>query len=84
MYDTKNIKNKMEQAVERFKTEMSKVRTGRAHPDMLSSIKVEVYGQYMPLNQVANVNVADATMLMITPFDPANIRINFIRSNFFP
>ena len=73
MYDTKNIKNKMEQAVERFKTEMSKVRTGRAHPDMLSSIKVEVYGQYMPLNQVANVNVADATMLMITPFDPANI-----------
>ena len=73
MYDTKNIKNKMEQAVERFKTEMSKVRTGRAHPDMLSSIKVEVYGQYIPLNQVANVNVADATMLMITPFDPANI-----------
>ena len=73
MYDTKSVKNKMDQVVERFKTEMTKVRTGRAHPDMLSSVKVELYGQYMPLNQAANINVADATMLTITPFDPANI-----------
>ena len=40
---------------------------------MLSSIKVEAYGQYMPLNQVANVTIADATMLLITPFDPSTI-----------
>ena len=73
MYDTKSLEDKMAQCIERFKAEMAKVRTGRAHPDMLSGIKVEVYGQYMPLNQAANVNVADASMLIITPFDPANI-----------
>ena len=53
---------------------MKKVRTGRAHPDMLSGVKVEVYGQYMPLNQVANITAADATLLVITPFDPSNIQ----------
>ena len=64
----------MEGAVERFKDEMKKVRTGRAHPDMLTGIKVEVYGQYMPLNQVSNITAADATLLVVTPFDPANIQ----------
>ncbi len=41
---------------------------------MLSGIKVEVYGQFMPLNQVANVTAADATLLVITPFDPSTIQ----------
>ena len=74
MFDTTDDKNKMSAVIERFKEEMKKVRTGRAHPDMLSSIKVEAYGQFMPLNQVANVTAADATMLVITPFDPTNIQ----------
>ena len=71
--DTNEEKKKMEAVLERFKGEMSKVRTGRAHPDMLASIKVEAYGQFMPLNQVANVTISDATMLLVTPFDPATI-----------
>ncbi len=74
MFDTNEDRNKMNAVIERFKDEMKKVRTGRAHPDMLSSIKVEAYGQMMPLNQVANVTAADATMLVITPFDPANLQ----------
>lgn len=74
MFDTKDDRKKMEEVIERFKNEMKKVRTGRAHPDMLSEIKVEVYGQFMPLNQVANITAADATLLVITPFDPANIQ----------
>lgn len=74
MFDTSEDKKKMETVIERFKDEMKKVRTGRAHPDMLSTIKVEAYGQFMPLNQVANVTAADATMLVITPFDPTNIQ----------
>lgn len=74
MFDTSEDKNKMSAVIERFKDEMKKVRTGRAHPDMLSSIKVEAYGQFMPLNQVANVTAADATMLVITPFDPSTIQ----------
>ena len=74
MFDTKEDRKKMEGVIERFKEEMKKVRTGRAHPDMLSGIKVEVYGQFMPLNQVANVTAADATLLVITPFDPSTIQ----------
>ena len=42
--------------------------------DMLSGIKVEVYGQFMPLNQVANITASDATLLVVTPFDPSNIQ----------
>lgn len=74
MFDTKEDRKKMEGVIERFKDEMKKVRTGRAHPDMLSGIRVEVYGQFMPLNQVANITVADATLLVVTPFDPSNIQ----------
>ena len=74
MFDTNEDRKKMEGVVERFKDEMKKVRTGRAHPDMVSGVKVEVYGQFMPLNQVSNVTAADATLLVITPFDPSNIQ----------
>ena len=74
MFDTAEDRKKMEGVIERFKNEMKKVRTGRAHPDMLSGVKVEVYGQFMPLNQTANITAADATRLVITPFDPANIQ----------
>ena len=83
MFDTSEDKKKMEAVITRFKDEMKKVRTGRAHPDMLSGIKAEVYGQYMPLNQVANITAADATMLTITPFDPSTIQAiaNAIRND---
>lgn len=74
MFDVAEDRRKMESVIERFKDEMKKVRTGRAHPDMLSGIKVEAYGQYMPLNQVANITAADATLLVITPFDPSTIQ----------
>ena len=74
MFDSKEYRVDCEAVIERFKGEMSKVRTGRAHPDMLASVKVEAYGQYMPLNQVANVTIGDATMLLITPYDPSTIQ----------
>ncbi len=74
MFDTNEDRKKMTDVIERFKEEMKKVRTGRAHPDMLSGIKVEAYGQFMPLNQVANITAADATLLVITPFDPSTIQ----------
>lgn len=73
MFDTKEEQKKMDEVLERFSNELKKVRTGRAHPDMLAGVKVEAYGQWMPLNQVGNVTIGDATMLVITPFDPANI-----------
>ena len=73
MFDTNSVKTKMTATVDRFKDEMKKVRTGRAHPDMLANVKAEVYGQYTPLNQIANITVSGATMLLITPYDIANI-----------
>ncbi len=74
MFDTNEERKKMDSVVRRFMDEMKKVRTGRAHPDMVSGVKVEVYGQFMPLNQVANITATDATLLTITPFDPSNIQ----------
>lgn len=74
MFDTKEDRKKMESVVERFDNEMKKIRTGRAHPDMLAGVKVEAYGQLTPLNQVANITAADATLLIVTPFDPTNLK----------
>lgn len=73
MFDDTEYKNAMEAAVAHFQDELKKVRTGRAHPDMLANVKVEAYGQFMPLNQVANVTVQGGTMLQVTPFDPSTI-----------
>lgn len=74
MFDDTEYRKAMDAAVARFNEEMKKVRTGRAHPDMLANIKVEAYGQFMPLNQVANVTASGATLLVVTPFDPSNIQ----------
>lgn len=73
MFDTKTYEKKMDQAIEHFRGELRKVRTGRAHPGMLDSVVVEAYGTTMPLNQVANVTTPEAQMLLVTPFDPSNI-----------
>ena len=66
MFNTNSVKTKMTAVVDRFKDEMKKVRTGRAHPDMLADIRAEVYGQMSPLNQISNITVQGATMLLVT------------------
>lgn len=76
-------KTKFTQAVEHFKEELKKVRTGRAHPSMLDGVMVEAYGTPMPLVQVASVSTPEAQLLQITPFDPSNLQAiaNAIRNN---
>ena len=74
MFDTDPYELKMNQALEHYETELSKIRTGRAHPGMLDGVTVEAYGSQMPLNQVANITAPEAQLLQITPFDPANIQ----------
>lgn len=74
MFDDSEYRDSMKNVIARFEEAMKKVRTGRAHPDMLANIKVEAYGQFMPLNQVANITVSDGTMLLVTPFDPGTIQ----------
>lgn len=74
---------KFDAAVEHYKEELKKLRTGRAHPSMLDGIMVEAYGTQMPLNQTATVTTADAQLLQITPFDPNNLQAiaSAIRNN---
>ena len=71
--DTSIYDQKFDAVVAHFAEEAKKVRTGRAHPDMLSGVRVEVYGTKMPLNQVASVTAPEATQIVVTPFDPANL-----------
>ena len=73
MFDTKPYEQKMDAALEHFQDDLKKVRTGRAHPDMLEGVSVEAYGAKMPLNQVANVTAPEAQMILVSPFDPGNI-----------
>lgn len=74
MFNTDSYQEKMSLALMHFEDELKKVRTGRSHPSMLDSITVEVYGQKMPLNQVANVTAPEPQLLQITPFDPSNVQ----------
>lgn len=74
MFDTKPVEEKMNHALVHFEDELKKVRTGRAHPDMLDSIIVEAYGSRVPLNQVANITVPEPQLLQVNPFDPSNIQ----------
>ncbi|CAK4069206.1 ribosome recycling factor [Vibrio sp. MarTm2] len=64
-----DAQERMEKSVEALKNNLSKVRTGRAHPSLLAGISVEYYGAPTPLNQVANVVAEDARTLAITVFD---------------
>jgi ribosome recycling factor len=73
MFDTDSYELRMEGALEHFEGELRKVQTGRAQPSMLDSIKVEVYGTLMPLNQAANITAPEPQLIQITPFDPSNI-----------
>jgi ribosome recycling factor len=59
----------MKAAVDAARREFSTVRTGKATPALLDSIKVEAYGAQMPLNQVATVNTPEPTLLVVQPFD---------------
>lgn len=64
---------KLELALAHLGDNIKKIRTGRAHPDMLSGLKAEAYGQQTPLNQMANITAPEAQLLQITPFDPQNL-----------
>jgi ribosome recycling factor len=66
-------KTRMEKAVEDFRKELASVRTGRANAAILDHVRVDYHGTPMPVNQLGNVTVPDASMLMITPWDPSAV-----------
>ena len=63
-------KTRMEKAVEDFRKEISTLRTGRANAAILDAIRVEYHGTPMPVNQLGTVTVPEATLLVISPWDP--------------
>ncbi|WP_395147003.1 ribosome recycling factor [Moraxella atlantae] len=70
----KQGEEKMQKAVDALETAFSKLRTGRAHPGILSSVTVSYYGSDMPLNQVASINVEDSRTLVVQPFDRSMVQ----------
>jgi ribosome recycling factor len=65
----KDAEVRMQKSIDSFKIDMSKVRTGRAHPSLLDHVRVDYYGNETPLSQVANVTVGDSRTLVITPWE---------------
>ena len=63
----KNMQSKMEQSITMLKTNLTKIRTGRANPALLDNVQVEYYGSMVPLSQVANVSSLDARTLSVQP-----------------
>ena len=66
-----DTEERMGKALEALSNNFNKIRTGRAHPSLLDSIRIEYYGAETPLNQLANINIEDARTLSVVAFDKA-------------
>lgn len=69
----KDMKTRMDQAIQAFTRNLATVRAGRANPSLLDSVTVDYYGATTPLNQLANVSAPEARMLVVTPYDKTAI-----------
>lgn len=70
----KECRLSMDKGVEASKREFASVRSGKASPSMLDTVKVEMYGQLMAMNQCANVSAPEPRLLMVTPFDKSQMK----------
>ena len=70
-----NYKLKMQKTFESFKNDLSSLRTGRANPKMLDLLRVDVYGQKMPINQLGTVSVPEARLITIQVWDLNNVSL---------
>ena len=73
MFDEKSHSLKMDKAIDVFSKELSSLRTGRANAAMLDLVKVDVYGQQMPINQVGSITTPEPRMINIQIWDQNNI-----------
>ena len=71
-FNEKNYSLKMDKSIQSFKKDISTLRTGRANANMLDTIKIDVYGQMMPIEQLATVSVPEARLISIQVWDKAN------------
>tara|TARA_Y100000287_G_C13979891_1_gene237553 strand:- start:17 stop:568 length:552 start_codon:yes stop_codon:yes gene_type:complete len=75
MFDEKSYSLKMDKAIEVFSKELSSLRTGRANASMLDLIKVDVYGQQMPINQIGSITTPEPRMINIQIWDQNNVAL---------
>jgi ribosome recycling factor len=71
---TKDSRAAMDKAIENSKREFGSIRSGKASPNMLDTVRVDVYGQQMQLNQVASVSSPDPRSLLVTPYDKGQLK----------
>ncbi|MGH9424556.1 MAG: ribosome-recycling factor, partial [Thermoanaerobaculia bacterium] len=69
----KDARGSMDKSLESSKRELGSIRTGKASTSLLDTVRVEIYGQTMPLNQVASVSAPEPRMLTVTPWDKGQI-----------
>ena len=74
-FNESNYSSKMSKSIQSLKKDISTLRTGRANTNMLDTIKVDVYGQLMPIDQLATVSVPEARLISIQVWDKANVNI---------
>ncbi len=75
MFETNLYDNKMNKTIEVFNKELNSLRTGRANINMLDLIKVDVYGQKMPINQIATISTPEARLISIQVWDLNNVNL---------
>mgnify|MGYP001395109423 FL=1 len=75
MFDEKSYSLKMDKAIDVFSKELSSLRTGRANAAMLDLVKVDVYGQQMPINQVGSITTPEPRMINIQVWDQNNVNL---------
>ena len=75
MFDEKSYSLKMDKAIEVFSKELSSLRTGRANSAMLDLVKVDVYGQQMPINQIGSITTPEPRMINIQVWDANNVSL---------
>ena len=75
MFDEKSYSLKMDKAIDVFSKELASLRTGRANASMLDLIKVDIYGQQMPINQVGSITTPEPRMINIQVWDASSVQI---------
>ena len=74
-FNEKSYSSKMDKSIQSFKKDISTLRTGRANTNMLDTIKVDVYGQLMPVEQLATINVPEARLISVQVWDKTNVAL---------
>ena len=75
MFNTQNYNDKMKKTLEVFNNELGSLRTGRANANMLDLVKVDVYGQKMPINQLGSITIPEPRMINIQVWDLNNVNL---------